>query len=170
MIRIAVDSDLKRMAEIYNQAIRSRIATGDTEEFTEEQRKPWFESHNYERTPIYVFMEAGDVVGYCYLSPYRPGRKALERTAEVSYYIDYNHHRKGIGGKLLQHAIREAPKIGYRNLLAILLSSNISSATLLKKYGFVQWGTLPDVAYFDDHVCSHYYYGLILTTAEQSEK
>ncbi len=162
MIRIATIDDLKRMTEIYNQAIRSKKATADTDEFTVEQRKSWYDSHSGERNPIYVFEENGDVIGYCYLSAYRPGRKALESVAEISYYIDSNHHRKGVGGKLVEHTIQEAKRLGYKNLIAILLDANTGSLALLKKYGFAHWGTLPDIVYLDDHIYSHYYYGLNL--------
>jgi len=107
-----------------------------------------------------VYEDCGTVVGYCYLSEYRPGRQALESIAEISYYIDFEHHHKGIGSKLTQHTIHAAKKLGYKNLLAILISCNNGSIALLKKYGFELWGTLPDIVYIDDNVYSHYYYDL----------
>lgn len=157
MIRQATMNDLGRITAIYNQAIKSRKATGDTEIFTTEQRKHWFASHNDKRTPVFVYENCGKVVGYCYLSEYRPGRQALKSIAEISYFIDFEYHRKGIGSKLAQHTIHAAKELGYKNLLAILLSCNNGSIALLKKYGFELWGTLPDIVYIDDNVYSHYY-------------
>ena len=39
---------------------------------------------------------AEKITGWASLSPYRAGRGAFDYTAEVSYYIDNKHHRKGI--------------------------------------------------------------------------
>jgi len=155
-------NDLGRLTAIYNQAIESRQAVGDTELFTTEQRKHWFVSHNGKRTPVFVYEDCGIVVGYCYLAEYRPGRQALESTAEISYFIDFEYHRKGIGIELAQHTIHAAKELGYKNLLAILLSCNSGSIALIKKCGFELWGTLPNIVYIDDNVYSHYYYGLKL--------
>ena len=162
MIRQATIKDLSSITKIYNQAIESRKAVGDTAVFTAAQREPWLASHNGTRTPVFVYEDCGAVVGYCYLSEYRPGRQALESTAEISYFIDFNHHRKGIGSKLVQHMIGAAGELGYKNLIAILLSCNEGSIALLKKFQFEQWGTLPDVANIDANVYSHYYFGLKL--------
>lgn len=162
MIRPATINDLERLTEIYNQAIATKKATADLLPLTAEQRKPWFSQFDNPKTPIFVYEENGTVAGYCYLSSYRPGRQALESIAEISYYVDFAHHQKGIGSKLLEHTIGKAKELGYKNLLAILLSCNSSSIALLKKYGFTPWGTLPDIVYIGDAVYSHYYYGLKL--------
>lgn len=162
MIRPAIINDLERITVIYNQAIESRQATSDTQIFTTEQRNLWFSSHNDKRTPIFVYENYGTVVGYCYLSEYRPGRQALASIAEISCFIDFEQHHKGIGSKLIQYTIHTAKELGYRNLLAIILSCNNGSLSLLKKQGFELWGILPNIAYFDDNVYSHYYFGLKL--------
>lgn len=168
MIRKAVKNDLERITEIYNQAIISKKATADMEVFKEDQRMQWFLIHsNNERTPIYVYEDECTLAGYCSLSAYRPGRQALESIAEISYYIDYSYHRRGFGSKLVQYAIDEARKLGYKNLLAILLSCNDSSQALLKKYGFEHWGTLPNIVYINDKIYSHYYYGLKLRNCRE---
>ncbi len=162
MIRKATIDDLPELTEIYNQAIASGRATADTEPMTAEQRKPWLAEHLEPRTPVYVFEADGRVVGYCTLSAYRPGRKGLESVAEVSYYVDRRHHRRGIGSRLLAHAIREAKHLGYRNLLAILLSCNAGSIALLEKHGFGLRGTLPGFVRIEDRICDHLYYALNL--------
>jgi len=163
MFRNATFTDLEKITEIYNQAIASKKSTSDMQPFTAKQREGWFFEHNgNKRTPIYVYEEDGAVVGYCYLSAYRPGRQALEGIAEVSYYVDFKYHRKGIGIKLLQYSIYEAKKLGYKNLFAIVISSNDGSVVLLKKCGFKLWGVLPDIVYIDNKIYSHFYYGLNL--------
>ena len=129
MVRKANLNDLAKITEIYNQAIASKKSTADMQPFKVEQREEWFLDHNQNsRTPIYVYEENYVVLGYCYLSAYRPGRQALENIAEISYYVDFQCHRKGIGSKLLQHSMQEAKKLGYWNLLAIVISCNEGSS------------------------------------------
>jgi len=158
-IRLALYEDLPRLTEIYNQAIAARNATADTVPFAAEQRLDWFNLHTPNAYPIYVYTGLdGLVQGWLSVSPYR-GRPALERTAEISYYVDYSQHGRGIGSALLAHAIREAPRLGRRIYIAILLEWNMPSRRLLEKFGFERWGYLPEVAEFDGRLCGQWYYG-----------
>jgi len=160
--RIAVQTDLSAMTEIYNQAILRKRCTADTETFTVEGRQGFFDAHQNDMYPLYVYEIEGQVVGYVYLSGYRPGRKAMRYVAEVSYYIHNNHQGKGLGTQFLRYGIERAKELGYRDLVAILLSFNEASIALLKKFNFEEWGVLPDIADFDGELCSHLFYGLKL--------
>ena len=154
-----MQDDLIRLVEIYNQAIVRHNATADTTPFQVEERQEWFNEHLPEEYPIYVYEgEQGMVLGWLSLSPYR-SRPALKRTAEVSYYVDYACHGMGIGSTLLEHAIAESPRLGRKILVAILLEWNTASIKLLKKFGFEQWGRMPDVAEIDGRTCAHLYFG-----------
>jgi phosphinothricin acetyltransferase len=158
-----VAAGLPAIVAIYNQAIDTRCCTGDTERFTAESRTPWFESHSSnDKTPIFVYETDDGVVAYGAISPYRGGRQAFERVGEVCYYVDFNHHGKGIGGKLSGHLIAAAKELNYTHLLAILLSCNDKSISLLEKNNFTLWGKLPDIACIDGNIYSHLYYGLSL--------
>ena len=157
-IRLAALADLPRLVEIYNQAIASHTATTDTVPFTVETRRGWFDAHAPDSYPIYVCESDNQVVGYLSLSPYR-GRPALARTAEVSYYVDYAWHGKGVGSALMQHAIQDAARTGRKVFIAILLEWNTGSIKLLEKFGFEKWSYLPEVAEFDGRLCGHLYYG-----------
>lgn len=157
-IRIAGLDDLPRLTEIYNQAILARNATADTIPFTVDQRLDWFSLHSPNRYPIYVYADAHGVQGWLSVSSYR-GRPALARTAEISYYVDYSQHGRGIGSALLAHAIGQAPLLGRHIYLAILLEWNTVSQRLLQKFDFECWGYLPEVAEFDGRLCGQWYYG-----------
>ena len=158
-IRPATFDDLAAIVAIYNQAVAQRFATADLEPVTVEQRSAWFHEHDPTTLPIYVADRAGAVVGWCSLSAHRPGRAALRRTAEISYYVRADCRGCGIGTALVNHAITDAPRLGKHVLFAILLEKNTASINLLKKFGFELWGRLPDVASIDGELVSQVYYG-----------
>lgn len=159
-IRPALFEDLTSIVNIYNQAIRSRRATGNLWEFSVRERVDWFNKHNRDSFPIYVAELNGDVVGYVNLSEYRPGREAMTKIAEVSFFLEDEFKKLGIGSALLDHVIKDCPRIGKTTLLAFALDVNIESEKLLKKYGFEEWGRLPGTIYIDDKVHDHIIFGL----------
>jgi len=159
-IRFANISDLPSIVNIYNQAIKSKWATGDLEEFKVSDRIKWFEEFDSNEYPLYVAEFSNKLVGYCSLSPYRPGRKAMSRVAEISYYLDYSFHGKGIGSALLKHVISDCNRIGKESLLAILIDKNTQSIGILEKFNFTKWGHFPEIIYIDGQACGHYIYGL----------
>lgn len=158
-IRIAESGDLPAIVEIYNQAIPSNSSTARTKPVTVDERRVWFQEHDPHRHPIFIAELDGCVVGWCSLSEYRPGRPALRYTAELSYYVDTQYHRQGIGRELISHAIKASPSLGIRNLVAVLIDRNDASRKLLEKLDFQQWGYLPQVLDFFGHECGEYYYG-----------
>ncbi len=162
VIRKAETKDLALIAEIYNQAVKLRCATADLTPVSIESRAEWLAAHDRAKYPVFVAEAGGFVVGWCSISEYRPGRKALRHTAEISYYVHENYRRLGVASRLVAHAIRECPKLGIKTLVAILLDINQPSVHLLEKFGFREWGRLPKVADFDGRECDHLYYGLRL--------
>ena len=158
-IRIANITDLEKITEIYNQAVLSKFETADMIEFKPEDRLEWFYSHTQNDYPIIVYEQNKTVVGWISISPYRNGRKALRFTAEISYYIHTDFKRKGIGGKLIEYVLSHSKALNIKTLFAIILDKNIASINLLKKFGFAEWGHMPDIADFDGEECGHVYYG-----------
>jgi len=162
MIRLAQATDLEAIVEIYNQAVRAQFETADTEEVEMTDRLQWFRDHTPNTYPVFVYEQNQQVSGWVSLSPYRQGRKALQFTAEISYYVHNQYKRQGIGSKLIQHAIQEARTLQFKNLFAIILDKNKLSIHVLRKLGFQQWGHMPRIADFDGVECGHVYYGLRL--------
>ena len=162
IISIAQENDLKQMVDIYNQAIEAGQNTADTETFSVEERQEWFKSHSEKNYPLLVAKEGDVVLGYLTISPYRYGRKALRHTAEISYYIHFEHHRKGIASKLTQEALELCPSLKIKTLIAILIGANQGSIKLLEKNGFKEWGNMPNIVELDSGKFSHLYYGLHL--------
>lgn len=162
-IRLAIQKDLNALTTIYNEAILRQTCTADTDVFTVEGRQAFFDAHQNDLYPLYVYEIENKVVGYVYFSAYRPGRKAMIKTAEISYYIANGYQGQGIGSKLMTFSLEEAKRLGFKTLVAILLGVNSPSIGLLEKFGFEKWGSLPSIAEFEYGMSDHLYYGLKLS-------
>jgi len=158
-IRVAELDDLPAIVEIYNQAVPSFRSTARTAPVTVADRKTWFHEHEPQKHPIFVAELNGCVIGWCSLSIYRPGRPALRFTAELSYYVDTDHQRQGVGSELVNHALEVSPTLGIKNIIAVLIDRNDASRKLLEKLGFQKWGYLPRVLDFNGQECGEFYYG-----------
>jgi len=169
-IRFSKTSDLPFLVDIYNQAIRSGNATGDLNEFHVNDRVDWFNKYDPDEYPLYVAEIENKIVGYCSISPYRPGRKAMATVAEISYYLDYSFHGKGIATALIHHAIDDCKRIKKETLLAILLDINVQSIHLMEKFNFEKWGSFPDIIMLHDKKCSQLIYGLKINRKHHDEE
>ncbi len=153
-------TDLEAVNEIYNQAVRSKYQTAETEETSLEYRRRWYREHLGDNYPVYIMEEGGEVAGWISLSEYRKDRRALRFTAEVSFYIRKDRQGQGMGTQLMEFIINKAREINIKTLIAILLEPNTTSIRLLEKFNFQKWGDMPNVAEFDGIECNHQYYGL----------
>lgn len=161
-IRIATIEDLPAIDAIYNHAIAARFQTADLTPISAARRLEWFNAHDPARYPVFVYERAAQVVGWLSLSAYRPGRQALEETAELSYYVHASHQHEGIGSRLLAHAIQESRRMGKRVLFAVVIEGNAASLGLLQKFGFEPWGRLYQVIACFGEVRDQIYLGLLL--------
>jgi L-amino acid N-acyltransferase len=159
-IRVAEIDDLPMIVDIYNQAVPTFRSTARMKPVTVEERKAWFDEHDPQTHPIFVAEQDDCVIGWCSLSDYRPGRPALRFTSELSYYVDTDHHRQGVGSRLVHHALETGPSLGIKNIVAVLIDRNEASRKLLEKLGFQQWGYLPRVLDFNGEEYGEYYYGI----------
>jgi len=161
VIRKAVKTDLPYVVEILNHGIKTRNSVGYYQDQSVEEMKDWFDEHICsDRYPIMVAEEDGLITGWISLSPYRKGRVAFNRTGEVSAYIHEDHHRRGIGQKLLDRMLEFASGMGFKIIFAIVLDRNDPSIKLLEKNNFERWAFLPEVAEIDGILLNHIYFGL----------
>ena len=158
-IRLAKEADLKSVTEIYNQAILRGTCNAFTETFEVAERRDWFESHQNEDYPLYVYEKKGQAIGFIYFTAYRPGRLAMRGTAEISYYVHEAYQGMGIGSKLMAFALGKAESLEFDTLVAILLSVNEGSIALLQKFEFAEWGRLLGAVQLSSGRCDHLYYG-----------
>jgi L-amino acid N-acyltransferase YncA len=146
-IRTATQNDLTDIVAIYNETIPGRMVTADTEEVTVADRQVWFDSHS-EKRPIFVCEQAGKVVAWMsYKSFY--GRPAYDGTVEISIYITQRAQGQGLGKQLLTFSEQHAKALGIKVLLAFIFSHNMPSIKLFKRFDYLVWGELPEVAIMD---------------------
>ena len=147
-IRDAVESDLPAIVEIYNAAIPGRIATADLKPVSVESRLAWYREHSPNSLPIWVIESEQNIVGWLSFQLFY-GRVAYQHTAEISIYVAPDRQCCGIGQKLLQSAIARSPELQLKTLMGIIFAHNQPSLRLFQKFGFQQWGYLPQVAELD---------------------
>jgi phosphinothricin acetyltransferase len=153
MIELARPEDLPRIVEIYNATIPSFRVTADLEPVSVESRLEWFAMHrttvddpqgNPSR-PLWVMRQDQSVIGWLSFSDIHD-RAAYARTAELSLYVAEEWRGQGVGGRLLDKAIAEAPALGCARLLALIFGHNEESLALFESRGFQRWGFYPEVA------------------------
>jgi phosphinothricin acetyltransferase len=97
--------------------------------------------------PYFVATVDGAVVGYAYLTRYRP-RSAYRFTVEDSIYLAPGNERRGIGGRLLGELIEAATALGMRQMIAVIGdSANRGSIALHERHGFVHAGLFKSVGF-----------------------
>ena len=146
--RHATEADLPRIVEIYNTTIAGRMVTADTTPVTVESRLPWFHAHNSTHRPLWMIDDNGSNVGWMSFQSFY-GRPAYNGTVEVSIYLDETARGKGLGKKILQHAITVAPEFGVQTLLGFIFAHNEPSLKLFMNMGFEEWAHLPEIAVLD---------------------
>jgi phosphinothricin acetyltransferase len=149
-IRAAQATDLPEIVAIYNAAIPGRMATADLEPTTLAGREAWFAEFDPAHRPLWVLTDEidGPVLGWLSLRSFY-GRPAYHATVEAGVYVHPGHLRKGIGKRLMVHALGSAPRLGIRTLLGFVFAHNAPSLALFQRCGFGIWGRLPQVAELD---------------------
>jgi phosphinothricin acetyltransferase len=146
--RHATLEDLPAIVDIYNSTIAGRMVTADTTPVTVESRLPWFHAHNTTQRPLWMIDLDGSNVGWMSFQSFY-GRPAYNATVEVSIYLAENARGKGLGKKILQHAITIAPEFGVETLLGFIFAHNEPSLKLFMNTGFEEWAHLPEIAVLD---------------------
>lgn len=144
-IRPAATADLPAINAIYNEEIRTGVATWDEEPWTVEAREQWFAEHD-PMEPVLVAEVDGEIAGFAYLSWYRP-KAGYRYTRENTLYIHPAYQRRGLGARLLEALIEQARSRRIRALIAQIETSNEASIALHERYGFVRLGIERQVGY-----------------------
>ncbi len=147
-IRSAGTGDLADLERIYNHYVTTTHITFDTEAFTLEQRRAWFDgfSESGPHRLLVAETEAG-VVGYASSIRFRP-KSAYHTSVETTVYLDPPHVGLGFGHRLyraLLEALAGEPAV-HRAYGGIALP-NPASIALHESLGFRRVGTFREVGH-----------------------
>ncbi|MCA9860637.1 MAG: N-acetyltransferase [Thermomicrobiales bacterium] len=134
VLRRATPADAAALADIYNQGIRDRVATLETEERTPEERSAWLTARD-ERHPVFVAELDGIVVAWGSLNVFNP-RPAYQWVADFSVYVHRKQRGLGLGGRMLDHLIAEAGRLGFHKLVLAAFPFNDGGMRLYQSRGF----------------------------------
>jgi L-amino acid N-acyltransferase YncA len=145
ILRAATASDTRRIAAIYNEGIRDRIATFETRERTPEEILAWLGS---ERFPVLVAEAEGEVVGWISASGYR-ARDCYAGIAEFSVYVARAARGRRVGDLLMGAFLPELEKRGFWKVLSRIFPENGASLALCARHGFRRVGVYEKHARLD---------------------
>jgi len=132
---------------IYEEGIRSRIATFETE------APPWEEWDSSHLPTCRLVVRAGDTaLGWAALSPIS-GRCVYAGVAEVSVYVGSAHRGRGTGYALLKTLIECSEENGIWTLEAGMFTENDASIKLHRRCGFRQVGRRERIGKLDGAWC-----------------
>ncbi|QQV04033.1 MULTISPECIES: GNAT family N-acetyltransferase [Chryseobacterium] len=135
-IREMLPQDERRVLEIFQQGIDSRIATFDTElPSTEEWNTSFFSECRW-----VLENDSNFVIGWCALKPVSK-RACFKGVAEVSIYFDQQYLGKGLGTLLLKKLITDSEHHGFWTLQSNIFPENEISIKFHQKNGFRMVGT-----------------------------
>lgn len=144
-IRLAAETDLPAINEIYNYYVLHSTCTYQLEPESMQDRFCWFRDHPSEKYPVIVVEEAGEIFGWGSLSKWRP-RAAMAPTVEVTVYIRHDRHRQGLGKMILNNLIERSRQIGYQSAIASVSAEQTASIGLQETFGFRRVAYLTQVA------------------------
>lgn len=142
-IRPATDADLDVVAEIYAREVREGTATFD---LTPPPRAKWegLLASAHPGDHFVVAVDAGQVLGFAYSSPFRP-KGAYDATREVTVYLDPSAAGRGLGRALYDDLLARMSAAGVRTALACISLPNDASEGLHRACGFERQGVLREV-------------------------
>jgi phosphinothricin acetyltransferase len=145
--RKACIQDLESILEIYNEGIKDRIATLETEQKDKAYMIEWFQNKT-DRYPVLVVESEGSIQGWATISPYNP-RLAYLGVGEISVYIKREHRGKGIGKILLGEIELLAKLNGFHKLLLFTFPFNELGQGLYRSRGYREVGVFKNQGIID---------------------
>ena len=142
--RLAERRDAEAIREIYNREVTGSTVTFDLVPRTLDEQIEWLDEHAGGHPAIVAIDDAGTVVGFGSLSPWRP-RPAYSPTVEDSVYVHIDHRGAGIGRVLLAELVRLAEAHGFHSIMARIVGGHEASIALHAACGFEHAGVEREV-------------------------
>lgn len=133
MIREAAFSDASAIADIYNYYILNTVITFEVDPLTPQDIAARMEKYK-QVGPYLVCEEAGEVLGYAYVSRFRE-RPAYEQSVESSIYLKSRCGGKGLGTRLYGELLAQVA-LQRHTIIGGIALPNEASIRLHEKCGF----------------------------------
>jgi L-amino acid N-acyltransferase len=144
LIRDAREDDLPGILAIYNHVIAHTTAVYTDTPAPLADREAWFEARRAGGFPVLV-ADDGGVIGFASFGDFRPW-PGYARTVEHSVHVARDSRGRGIGTALVARLIEEARARGKHVMIGGIDAANAASIALHCRLGFVEAGTLREVA------------------------
>ena len=145
-VRDSVEADVAAMQAIYAHHVLHGTASFELTPPTVDEMRQRRAEVVAKALPYLVAEQNGVVVGYAYVTLYRP-RPAYRFTVEDSVYVQEGLSGQGIGSLLLAEIIKLCTAKGYRQMMAVVGDSSPPSVSLHERHGFTLAGTFKAVGY-----------------------
>ena len=142
-IRPARGDDAEAMRAIYNVEVETSTVTFDLVPRTLADQRAWLAARSGAHVAL-VAEDAGEVVGFGALSPYRD-RPAYSTSVEDSVYVHRDHQGRGVGRALLSGLLDSAAASGFHAVFARIVGGHDASIALHAGLGFELVGTEREV-------------------------
>lgn len=159
-VTLAERGDVAEMVAIYNDAATRTVATLATRPEPLADWEVMFDRANL-AYPWLVAKSEGRVVGFARGLAHRE-RGAYAWAAELSVYVAFDTHGRGVGTRLYERLIPTMRSQGFVTLLAGITTPNPASERLHERFGFVRcatyhrvgwkFGAWHDVGYWELHL------------------
>lgn len=144
LFRRAVAGDAQAIDAIYNYYVRTSTATLDLDESTPSSRLRWIEEHGDTHPAIVALDDAGDVIGWGSLSPFKP-RGGYAGSVEITAYVAPDVLGRRLGEALFVELERMAVELGYHVVVSIVTAENTPSVDLALRLGYREAGRLSEI-------------------------
>jgi phosphinothricin acetyltransferase len=138
--------DVPALLSIYNDAILHTTAVFSYQPHTLEMRAEWFAARQAAGHPVLAAVQAGNIVGFAALGPFRAW-PAYKYSLENSVYVAADSRGKGIGNLLLGALLIEARKLEVHTVIAGVEATNEASIRLHARHGFAEVARFREVGY-----------------------
>jgi phosphinothricin acetyltransferase len=143
MLRAARLDDADAIRQIYNAEVTTSTVTFDITPRTLDEQRRYLADRSGAHAAI-VATDAGEVVGYGALSPWR-SKAAYSTSVEDSVYVHRAHQGRGIGKALLVELTDVATAHGFHAVFARIVGGHEASIRLHEALGFEIVGTEREV-------------------------
>lgn len=146
LIRAATCTDAPAIAAIYNPYISQSCISFEEVPVTPDDIAQRMQQVQQQGLPYLVACRHGQVIGYCYATPWRV-RSAYRFSVEVSVYLAAHAHGQGIGTALYQTLLLQLTAAGYHLAIGGITLPNEKSVALHEKMGFVKVAHFSEVGF-----------------------